>query len=113
MTDPGRPARRPWYRSVVLAYSLARLVIFFAVTGVLYLVGMRGILLLMVAVVVSGLLAYVLLNRQRDQVAQSLSHRVAGAGARISSRIEAANRVEDEALDAGTGSVTPVPPPET
>jgi hypothetical protein len=46
-------------------YTSSRLLVFIVVATVLALLGMRGVLLLAVAVLVSGLLSYVLLSRQR------------------------------------------------
>lgn len=56
----------------VLAYSAARVVLFFATLGVLYLLGARGLLLFAVAVLVSGLVSFVLLSRQRDTMSAAV-----------------------------------------
>ncbi|WP_433499302.1 DUF4229 domain-containing protein [Sphaerimonospora sp. CA-214678] len=58
----------------VVVYTLSRLGLFAVALGVLYLVGMRSLLLLAVALLVSGLASYVLLSKQRDAV----SRRIAG-----------------------------------
>jgi hypothetical protein len=63
-----------------------------AVGFVMYLFGMRGIVLAVVAFLVSGVLSLVLLNRQRDQLGQS----VGGLFSRINARIDANTRKEDE-----------------
>jgi hypothetical protein len=52
-------------------YTAVRFAIFLACLGVLYVVGMRGILLLIVALLVSGLLSYPLARRQRDAMVRS------------------------------------------
>ena len=52
-------------------YTAVRLAIFLACLGVLYLVGMRGLLLFVVALVASGLLSYPLARRQRDAMVRS------------------------------------------
>ena len=52
-------------------YTAVRLAIFLACLGVLYVVGMRGILLFIVALLVSGLLSYPLARRQRDAMVRS------------------------------------------
>ncbi|GAA4377715.1 DUF4229 domain-containing protein [Actinomadura sp. NPDC048032] len=54
-------------RSVIL-YTLARAVIFAVTAGVLALFGARGFLLLMLALLISGVVSYVLLSAQRDRM---------------------------------------------
>ncbi|GAA0549614.1 MULTISPECIES: DUF4229 domain-containing protein [Actinomadura] len=54
-------------RTVVL-YTLARLAIFAATAGVLALLGARGFLLLLMALLISGVVSYVLLSTQRDRM---------------------------------------------
>jgi hypothetical protein len=61
----------------VLVYTLARLALFAATAGVLYLVGARGFLLLALSIVVSGIISFVLLSRQRDRVSTSVTARAA------------------------------------
>jgi hypothetical protein len=59
----------------VLIYSLSRLALFAATAGVLFLVGARGLLLLALAILVSGIVSFVLLSRQRDAVSSSVTER--------------------------------------
>ena len=59
----------------VLVYTLSRLALFAATAGVLYLVGARGFLLLALAVLISGVVSFVLLSRQRDAVSSSVAER--------------------------------------
>ncbi|HEY0537363.1 MAG TPA: DUF4229 domain-containing protein [Actinoallomurus sp.] len=59
----------------VLIYSLSRLVLFAATAGVLFLVGARGFLLLALAILISGVVSFVLLSRQRDAVSSSVTER--------------------------------------
>ncbi|WP_433464848.1 DUF4229 domain-containing protein [Spirillospora sp. CA-142024] len=54
-------------RSVIL-YTAARLTIFAATAGVLALFGARGFLLLLLALLISGIVSYVLLSGQRDRM---------------------------------------------
>jgi hypothetical protein len=82
--------------SPVLVYTASRLGVFVLVAIVLALFGMRGILLLLVAVVISGLLSFVLLSRQRDAMSQAVVDR----SARIRNRMREATEAEDEADDA-------------
>ena len=59
----------------VLIYSLSRLALFAATTGVLFLVGARGFLLVGLAILISGVISFVLLSRQRDAVSNSVTER--------------------------------------
>ncbi|MBO3745720.1 DUF4229 domain-containing protein [Streptosporangiaceae bacterium NEAU-GS5] len=59
----------------VFVYTLSRIALFAVTLGVLYLLGLRnGFVLLVAALVISGLASYVLLSKQRDE----LSERIAG-----------------------------------
>ena len=60
-------------RVPVITYSLLRLGLFGAALVVLWLVGMGGWLLVLVAVVIAFALSYVLLGRQRDAAARWLA----------------------------------------
>ncbi|GAA2115054.1 DUF4229 domain-containing protein [Actinomadura alba] len=60
----------------VLAYSAARAVLFLVTAGVLYLLGARGLLLLALAVLVSGLVSFVLLARRRDAMSAVVSENI-------------------------------------
>jgi hypothetical protein len=75
----------------VLTYTLARIVLLAVVFGIGYLAGLRGITLIVMAFLGSGLLSFVVLNRQRD----AFGGRVAGFFASINDRIEANTRKED------------------
>ena len=48
-----------------LAYTSARILLFVAATGVLYLVGARGLLLIALALVVSGIVSFIVLSAGR------------------------------------------------
>ncbi|MFC0866364.1 DUF4229 domain-containing protein [Sphaerimonospora cavernae] len=63
----------------VVVYTLSRLGLFAVAVGVLYLVGMRSLLLLAAAFLVSGLASYVLLSKQRDAVSQRITGNRRGA----------------------------------
>lgn len=64
-----------WGRAVA-TYSLARLGVLLAVAGVLYVVGLRSVLLLLAAVLGSGVVSYVLLAPQRAAMALALQRSV-------------------------------------
>jgi Protein of unknown function (DUF4229) len=103
--------RRVKRLSPFVVYTSARLVLFIVTATILALFGMHGIGLLMLALVVSGLLSYVLLTRLRDAVSEAVSERV-GARSRgdrpararglagLSRRLDERTRAEDEADDA-------------
>ena len=86
----------------VLAYTTARLLLFVAATGLLYLAGARGLLLLGLALLISGIASYVLLSRQRDRMSGALSTRLSGTRGRVSEfrrRLDAGARAEDVDVD--------------
>jgi Protein of unknown function (DUF4229) len=59
-----------------LAYSLLRLLLFFAVVLVLALSGVHGITLLVVALVVSSIISLPVLSKLRDRMSTSISGKV-------------------------------------
>lgn len=59
-----------------LLYTVARIALFLAVAGILYLVGARGFFLLIIAFLISGLLSFIVLDRLRDSVSARLAQRV-------------------------------------
>lgn len=65
----------PW-GVALLRYSLIRLALLLAAAAILYLVGLRGALLWIVAVVVAGLVAFIVLPRFHDKAAADLAHLV-------------------------------------
>ena len=75
-----------------LAYTAARLLLLAAAAGLLYLVGARGLLLVALALVVSGAASYILLSRMRDAISSAISRRVDS----VRSRIDEGARAEDE-----------------
>jgi Protein of unknown function (DUF4229) len=77
----------------VLVYSLSRLALFAATAVVLYEAGARGFLLMALAILISGMISYVLLSRQRDKLSDSVS----GGAARLRHNLaEGAAREDDE-----------------
>ena len=80
----------------MLVYTASRLLMLCTTALVLYAVGARGWLLLLLAFVVSALLSYLLLYRQRSEVAQVVERRTA----RVRDRMDERTRAEDEADEA-------------
>jgi Mn2+/Fe2+ NRAMP family transporter len=78
-----------------IAYTCARILLFVAATGLLYLVGARGLLLLGLALLVSGIASYVLLSRQRDAMSGAIAARLHGLRG-LGRRLDAGTRAEDD-----------------
>jgi len=88
------------------AYSSARILLFVGAMIILYLVGARGLLLLALALVVSGIASYVLLSRQRDRMSGALTSRLGNGRRRaraFSSRLEQGAGAEDDQAGAAAG----------
>jgi hypothetical protein len=87
-----------------LAYTTARILLFVVSVILLYLVGARSVLLLALALVVSGIASYVLLSRQRDRMSGALVGRLRNGRLRngrqrasgLRARLEEGARAEDE-----------------
>ncbi len=82
-----------------LAYTSARILLLVVSIILLYLVGARGLLLLALACVVSGIASFVLLSRQRDRMSSALMNRIRNGQRRASgfrTRIEEGARAEDD-----------------
>lgn len=82
-----------------LAYTSARILLFVVSVIVLYLVGARGLLLLALACVVSGIASFVLLSRQRDVMSSALMARLVNGKRRATgfrARLEEGARAEDD-----------------
>jgi Protein of unknown function (DUF4229) len=81
-----------------LAYTSARIVLLVVSVLLLYLAGARGILLLALAFVISGIASFVLLSRQRDVMSGALLARLKNKRSRTGgfrTRLEEGARVED------------------
>jgi hypothetical protein len=78
-----------------IAYTSARILLFVAAAGLLYLVGARGLLLLGLALLVSGIASYVLLSRQRDAMSGAIASRLLGLRG-LGRRLDAGTRAEDD-----------------
>jgi len=83
-----------------LKYTVMRLGLFVVALAVLYLLGARGLLAVVLAVLVSAMLSFVLLRNQRDEVASQVSQRLQH---RMDTRTPPSQdeQVEDAAADAG------------
>ena len=84
----------------VLSFTVLRIALLAAVLAVLYALGARGMLLLVLTAVISLALSYVLLAGPRAAVTRKLEERASGRGAR------GGRQSEDEAAEdreAGEG----------
>jgi hypothetical protein len=88
------PAGRRWNPAVT--YTAGRIALFLAVGGLLYLVGFRAFLLLLLALVISMPLSYVVLRRQREAFAVQVGHRLERRRAE-KEKLRAALRGDDQA----------------
>ena len=82
-----------------VAYTSARILLLVVSLILLYLVGARGLLLVALACVVSGIASFVLLSRQRDVMSSALMTRVRKRQRRVAgfrTRIEEGARAEDD-----------------
>ena len=80
-----------------LTYTSARIVLLVVSALLLYLAGARGLLLLVLAFLVSGIASFVLLSRQRDVMSGALLARLKnGRAGGIRARLEEGARTEDE-----------------
>lgn len=88
-----------------LTYTAARLGLFAAAFGVVYLFGARSWIALVLAWVISGLASYVLLSKWRDRISQQIVDRdKARRGARLGDRLEGGATREDHLQDAAEDS---------
>ena len=74
-----------------VAYTLSRITLFVVALCVLYLLGARGLLLVALAALASGLISFVVLSRQRDAMSGAVSDRVC----RMRERMDASAAAED------------------
>ncbi len=75
-----------------LAYTVARILLFAVVLGLLYLLRVRGVLLLGLAVLVSGLVSFFVLSPQRDAMSGAITSRIGN----FRQRLDEGTRAEDD-----------------
>jgi hypothetical protein len=95
-------------------YTVSRLLLFIVVLLALDLAGARGLLLIALALLISGLLSYVLLSRQRNSMASSLSGRLGARtrrGPTFRERLNEGTRAEDTDDEPTPPSPAPASPP--
>jgi len=97
-----RPAARAF-----LVYNAWRLGVFIACAVLLALAGLRGFVLLAAALLVSGVLSYFLLDRQRRALAEALGNAVDRGRRRMAERAEREDAYVDE-MRSRDGEITRV-----
>lgn len=75
-----------------LAYSCARILLFAVLLALLYLVGARGLLLVGLALAISGIISFVLLSPQRDAMSGAITSRIS----QFRQRLDEGTRAEDD-----------------
>jgi hypothetical protein len=76
-------------------YSLLRLTLLAAVLGVLFLLGARGLLLVLLAVVISAALSYVLLAGPREAFVQRMIERSEARARRVDPDADAEDTADE------------------
>ena len=82
-----------------LAYTSARILLLVVSLILLYLIGARGLLLLALACLVSGIASFVLLSRQRDRMSGALMARIKSRRGRVAgfrARLDEGAQAEDD-----------------
>ena len=71
MTSPRRRSLTSTYAS----YLGLRMLLFFGALGVCMVLGLRGLIAVLVALLVSGVISYPIARRQRDQIVDAMRNR--------------------------------------
>jgi hypothetical protein len=101
--DPTDAVRQARESHAVLRYTTLRLAIFLVALALLWLVRVRGLLLVALAVLISGLASYALLQRQRDLMSVQLAAASARRRDRAAARAAREDAVADELAADGSG----------
>jgi hypothetical protein len=73
-------------------YTTSRILLFAVVLGLLYVVGARGLLLIGLAVLISGIVSFIVLSRQRDAMSGAITSRITN----FRERLDEGTRGEDD-----------------
>jgi uncharacterized membrane protein len=90
----------------LLRYTLLRVLLLLVVAALLWIAGMRGFWLLLVAIFVSGVVSVFVLSRSRDAASASVANRVSQVRQRMNERT-AAEDAWDEQHRAGSDGRQP------
>jgi hypothetical protein len=75
-----------------ISYTMMRLLLFVAVLIIVYFAGARGLLLVGLALVISGIVSFMVLSRQRDAMSGAVASRVR----LFRQRLDEGTRAEDD-----------------
>ena len=98
-------------RHPVVIYTMQRFLLLAGVGAVLYLVGLRGVWLVLFAFLLSGVIAMVALKGSREGAAYGITHAVKKVNDRIdeSSRAEDDDDLDDDLAEPGAAASEPTP----
>src|ERR1700740_3804651 len=74
------------------AYTLSLFLLFAVAFGLVYLAGARGLLLFGLALVISGIISFVVLSRLRDTMSGAITSRISS----FRERLDEGSRAEDD-----------------
>jgi hypothetical protein len=95
----------------LLVYNAWRLLLLLACLGIGYLASLRGLALIVVALLVSGALSFVLLKQQRINMGMAVESQVARGRRRLAERTAREDAYAD-AMAARDATTTDPPPPD-
>lgn len=98
----GHPGSGQAYADITMAllrYTALRLLIFVVVVALLWIVGLRGFVLLLFALLLSGVVSLFVLNRSRDAVSTALVNRQQRIKQRMVERTAAEDAWNDDVRD--------------
>lgn len=81
-----------------LVYTGSRIGVFAVLLGLLYGVGVRGLIVVLIAVVMSGILSYFLLDRQRAAFAAAVEARVQRRRLAAITRVSREDAIADQLI---------------
>jgi uncharacterized protein DUF4229 len=93
----------------VLRYTTLRLAIFAVALVLLWLVRVRGLLLVALAVLISGLASYALLQRERDAVSARVAAAASQRKSRSAARAAREDGVAEELAESEAANVSDAP----
>ncbi|MFL6241109.1 MAG: DUF4229 domain-containing protein [Actinomycetes bacterium] len=95
--EPGPPSTPNFWRAFLI-YTGSRIGLFVLLLGLLYGIGVRGLIVYLVALVLSGGLSYFLLERQRSTFGVALQQRVERRRVRAAGRVGREDAVADQLI---------------
>ena len=111
-TDGTAEPKVPTFWRAFLLYTGSRIAVFAVLLGLLYGVGVRGLVVIFISLVLSGVLSYFLLDRQRAAFAAAVEARVETRRGKTSARTAREDEIADALIaeagaDAGSGQGLP------